>query len=154
MQESVSYAGLMRRILALIIDFVVLSAVFFPVTRMVKGVWIMSASEHQWDYGWFITDPLCIIFLAVIVLYFILLEGAIGATVGKMALGMHVVDLHGNRPGLLRSLVRNVMRAVDALPVFSILGMVLIVTSKECARLGDRVAGTRVILQSSENRRK
>ncbi|UCE25420.1 MAG: hypothetical protein JSU74_05075, partial [Candidatus Zixiibacteriota bacterium] len=57
------YAGPGIRFLALLIDLLVLCIVFFPVTRMVKGVWIMSAGDHLWAYGWLITDPLCIAFL-------------------------------------------------------------------------------------------
>lgn len=139
------FAGLGSRILALALDFLLLALVFFPVTRLVKGVWLMTSSEHLWSYGWFITDPLCLAFLGVIVLYFILLEGLWGATPGKRLLGLRVIDIAGNKPGLGRGLARNLMRAVDALPIFSILGMVLIATSTEHTRLGDRVAGTRVV---------
>ena len=77
------YAGLGKRFAALVIDFLLLSLVFFPVTRAVKGVWMMSRQDHAWGYGWFITDPLCVTFLVVIVLYFVILEGAMGATVGN-----------------------------------------------------------------------
>jgi len=36
---------------------------------------------------------------------------------------------------------------VDSLPALNILGVVLIATSPERARFGDRVAGTRVIIR-------
>ena len=139
------YAGLGLRILALGLDFLLLAIIFFPTTRLVKGVWLLSGSDHLWSYGWLITDPLCLVFLGAIILYFVLLEGLWGATLGKRILGLRVVGLAGKRPGLGRALARNLLRAVDALPAFSILGMVLIATSAEKARLGDRVAGTRVI---------
>jgi len=139
------YAGLGFRFLALVIDLILFCVVFFPVTKLVKGVWLMQRGDHQWAYGWFITDPLCIIFLVIIVLYFILLEGWTGATVGKWALGLRVVDLTGGKPGIFRSAARNALRVVDALPAFNILGVVLILRSPECARFGDRAAGTRVI---------
>jgi len=142
---GVRYAGLWRRFAAVIIDFIILSLVFFPVTRLIKGGWIMSASDHAWGYGWFITDPLCLTFLIVIFLYFALLEGLFAATFGKKLLGMRVVRADGGQAGLRQALVRNLLRAVDALPAFNILGVVLIVTSPEKARIGDRVAGTRVI---------
>ena len=77
------YAGLNPRFLALLIDFVLFCIIFFPVTRIVKGVWVMNTGDHRWSYGMFITDPICIIFLIVIFLYFILLEGLVGATLGK-----------------------------------------------------------------------
>lgn len=142
------YASLSQRFLALVIDFFCLSLVFFPVTKIVKGVWIMSSQEHQWSYGWFITDPLCIAFLFIIILYFIILEGTIGATIGKKLLRMRVVNIYGSKLNLWQALVRNFLRIVDALPAFNILGVVLIIKSPERARFGDRVAGSRVILKS------
>lgn len=141
------YAGLGRRFVALVIDFLLLSMIFFPITRIFKGVWIMSTEDHLWEYGWFITDPLCISFLVIIVLYFVLAEGIFGATFGKRFSGLKVIQLNGGNPGVLRALIRNLLRAVDALPAFSILGAALILTSPERARFGDRVAGTRVIRQ-------
>ncbi|MBN1211964.1 MAG: RDD family protein [candidate division Zixibacteria bacterium] len=145
--ESI-YAGLGRRFAALVIDFIVLSLIFFPVTRLVKGVWVMSSGDHLWGYGWLVTDPLCLVFLVVIFLYFVLLEGFFGATAGKWFTGLKVVDVNGRPPGLRRALVRNVLRVIDALPALNILGVVLILKSPERARFGDRVAGTRVIFKS------
>jgi len=105
----------------------------------------MKGGDHQWQYGWFITDPLCISFLIIIILYFIFLEGILGGTIGKIMLSIRVVKLDGSKIGLKKSLIRNFLRLVDALPAFNILGVVLIIKSPENARYGDRVAGTRVI---------
>lgn len=143
--SQVQYGCLGLRFVALAADFFFLSLVFFPVTRVVKGVWIMSSEEHFWEYGWLVTDPLCLIFLLVIVLYFVLLEGTHGATIGKRLCRLRVVGMDNRKPGIARSAVRNILRAIDALPAFNILGVVLIITSPEKARFGDRVAGTRVI---------
>jgi uncharacterized RDD family membrane protein YckC len=46
---------------------------------------------------------------------------------------------------MARSAARNVLRVVDGLPVLNVVGIVLILTSPEKARFGDRVARTRVI---------
>ncbi len=140
-----AYAGVAIRYLAILLDLMVLSAVFFPVTRIAKGTWIMSASDHRWAHGWFVTDPLCLAFLAAIFLYFVLFEAFAGATPGKMAAGLRVVRPVGGRPGLPRSLVRNVLRVVDGLPALGILGAVLIATSGDRTRIGDRLAQTRVV---------
>jgi uncharacterized RDD family membrane protein YckC len=145
MENDRRYAGLWPRFWALGVDVLLFCAVFFPVTRLTKGVWLMAASDHRWAYGLFITDPLCIAFLAIMALYFWLLEGLAGATLGKWALGLRVIAGDGGRPGLRASLVRNALRIVDGLPACSILGIVLIARSPERARCGDRVAGTRVV---------
>lgn len=141
------YAGLSRRFWALVLDFAFLSLIFFPVTRLVKGVWLMSRTDHLWGYGWLVIDPLCLVFLVIIVVYFILSEGVGGATLGKRLVNIRVINRDGGRPGIRRAAVRNLLRSVDALPVFNILGVALILTSPEKARIGDRVAGTRVIIR-------
>jgi uncharacterized RDD family membrane protein YckC len=140
------YAGLRQRFWALLIDFLILSALFLAVTRLVKGVWIMRADDHLWSWGWLVTDPLCIAFLIVMLGYFVILEGFTGATIGKYLLGIKVVRGDGGRAGFGSSLIRNLLRIVDALPTLNILGVVLIATSVEKARLGDRAAGTRVVV--------
>ncbi|MEW6336463.1 MAG: RDD family protein [Acidobacteriota bacterium] len=139
------YAGAMPRALALVLDVAVLSAVFFPVTRVVKGTWVMTASDHQWSRGWLVTDPLCLAFLLVMLLYFVVFEAFVGGTPGKLVLRLRVVGADGSPVGLRRAIVRNLLRVVDSLPALGILGAVLIASSNERTRIGDRVAGTRVI---------
>lgn len=143
--SDVAYAGLWPRFWALVVDGLLFCAVFFPVTRLLKGVWFMSAADHRWVSGLFITDPLCVAFLVVMLLYFVLLEAWAGATLGKWLLSIRVVDKGGGRPGLARSAIRNVLRLLDGLPAFNIVGVILIWRSSERARFGDRVAGTRVV---------
>ncbi|HHX65888.1 MAG TPA: RDD family protein [Chloroflexi bacterium] len=143
--EGASYAGLGPRLAALAVDGLLLCGVFFPITRLVKGVWLMSATDHRWVSGLFITDPLCIAFLIAMFAYFSLAEGLTGATVGKRAMGLRVVRPDGGRPGLKRGAFRNLLRFIDGLPAFNIIGIVTIVRSPECARIGDRIADTRVV---------
>ena len=145
MTKGTRYAGLAARFAALVIDFLLFCAMFFPITRMVKGVWLMSASDHRWASGWVVFDPICLVFLVVIVVYYVAFEAFAGATLGKWALGLRVVSLDGTKPGLRRSLIRNVLRLVDTLPALNILGVILILTSPQNARFGDRVAETRVV---------
>jgi len=128
-----------------VLDILLLSAVFFPVTRVLKGAWVMSPADHRWARGWFVTDPLCLAFLLIMFLYFVLFEGFAGGTPGKRAVGLRVVRAGGGRVGLPGAVVRNVLRVVDALPAVGILAAILIASSQERARLGDRVAGTRVV---------
>ena len=145
MKQEPRFAGLWPRFLALVIDFLLFCAFFFPITRLVTGSWILSSASHRWKYGWFITDPLCISFLFVMLLYFVVLEGMAGVTLGKWVVGLRVERAGGGRPGLTRGFLRNLLRLVDGLPAFSILGVVLILSSEERARFGDRIAGTRVV---------
>ena len=145
------YAGLGLRFLALVIDFAFLSLLFFPATRIIKGTWLLTSADHQWNYGWFISDPLCLTFLAFIVLYFVVFEGTVGATLGKRLTHLKIIRADGAPPNLKQALIRNLLRAVDALPAFSLLGIYLIATSPERVRFGDRVAGTRVVVISDRD---
>jgi uncharacterized RDD family membrane protein YckC len=77
----------------------------------------------------------------------ILMEAYVGWTVGKRILGMRVVDGSGSKIGLSKSVIRNLLRLVDGLPAFNILGIVLIVSSPRDQRFGDRVAKTYVMRQ-------
>ena len=145
MEDTRNYAGLGKRFLALLIDFLLFCACFFPVTRIVKGLWLMSPHDHNWVNGWFISDPLCLAFLIIMVIYIVLLEGLLGTTAGKWILGLRVIGTDGRLPGVWKSALRNALRIVDSLPTLNILGVILILRSAERARFGDRVAGTRVI---------
>jgi len=145
MQSRSNYAGVWVRLAAIVVDVLFLSAMFFPTTRIVKGVWVMSSSDHRWAGGLFVTDPLCLVFLVVMFLYFVLFEGLVGATPGKRVLGLRVVRADGTTAGLTRAFLRNVLRVVDSLPALGVLAAILISTSPERARFGDRAAETRVI---------
>jgi len=148
-ESNRTYAGIWPRFTALVADIVLMSCVFFPVTRVVKGTWLMSTSDHNWARGRFVSDPLCLSFLVVMFLYFVLLEGLGGATVGKRLMRLRVVDVNGGRAGLIRSLIRNVLRVVDGLPTMGLVGAILIVVTPDRTRVGDLVAGTRVVRYSA-----
>ncbi len=142
------FAGIRIRAAALLIDVVLFCAVFFPVTRVFKGVWLMAPTDHRWQRGLFIFDPLCLIFLIAIVAYYVGLE-AFGGSIGKRLLGLRIVNLDGRPPGLRASIIRNVLRVVDSLPACDLLGALLVTWSPERMRLGDRLAGTRVVRAST-----
>ena len=151
MRNESQYAGLGVRFLALLVDVLLFCACFFPVTRIIKGVWLMDPNDHNWVRGWFIFDPLCLVFLVAMGLYFVVLEGWLGATLGKWVLGLWVIGLDGRRAGLWKGIVRNALRLVDGLPALNLLGVILIQRSRERARFGDRLAGTRVIRSSYQD---
>ena len=151
MKNESMYAGLRERFLALLVDALLFCACFFPITRIVKGVWLMSPNDHNWVRDWFIFDPLCLAFLVFMGFYFIVLEGWLGATLGKWVLGLRVIGLDGDRAGLWKGIVRNALRLVDGLPAFNLLGVILIQRSKERTRFGDRIAHTRVIRISHQS---
>ncbi|MFC1892857.1 RDD family protein [Chloroflexota bacterium] len=74
------------------------------------------------------SDPIYIVFLFIIFTYLILMEAYVGWTVGKMILGMKGVDGSGNKIGLSKSVIRNLLRFADGLPTLNILGIILIIS--------------------------
>jgi len=132
--------GVVRRGIALVLDFLFLSIFFFPATYLYSGKWIMSYEDHYWG----ITDPICLVFLFIIFAYLILMEAYIGWTVGKRILSMRVLDVTGHKIGLNKSIIRNLLRLVDGLPTLNILGIILILSSPKGQRFGDRIAETYV----------
>lgn len=68
-----------------------------------------------------------------------------GATPGKRALGLTVVNNDGTPVGPAASLLRNLLRAVDFLPLFYAAGLVSMLLDGDFRRLGDLAAGTLVV---------
>jgi hypothetical protein len=65
--------------------------------------------------------------------------------VGKRLIGLRVVDARGLRLEPSQIVVRNLMRALDALPALYLVGGVACVISRHRQRLGDLAAGTVVV---------
>lgn len=72
-----------------------------------------------------------------------------GQTPGKRKAGIRVIKDSGRPLTAAESIGRNLMRIVDWLPAFYAVGMVSAVLTKENKRLGDLVAGSLVVRESS-----
>jgi len=72
-----------------------------------------------------------------------------GATPGKRALGLIVLHRDGTPVGLPASLTRNLLRAVDFLPLLYGFGLLSIVLSRDFQRLGDIAGGTLVVYREA-----
>jgi len=135
----INYKGVGRRAVATIIDGILLFVVHFAL-----GVVISLLAGRTKGAGLGLTYALYCLTSLLGFGYFIVLEATTGATLGKMALGMRVVKEDGSPCDWKASLIRNVLRVIDAL-FFYLLGAILIWTSDKKQRLGDRVAKTVVI---------
>ncbi|MFW5896413.1 MAG: RDD family protein [archaeon] len=85
------------------------------------------------------------LWLTVSILYHTLLEWRWGKTFGKYLVSIKVTRPDGSSPSFLGSLLRNVLRLIDWLPFFYLIGIVTIAVSKTDRRLGDRVGNTIVV---------
>jgi uncharacterized RDD family membrane protein YckC len=72
-----------------------------------------------------------------------------GQTLGKRALGLRVVSVDGTPVSLIPSIVRNLLRVVDALPGVYGVGLVCGMVDPSARRIGDIVAGTLVVHASA-----
>jgi uncharacterized RDD family membrane protein YckC len=78
--------------------------------------------------------------------YHVLFEVAGGGrTVGKRAAGLRVVMDGGSPVGLRASLIRNLMRLIEGLPLFYIPAIITALSTRNNQRLGDLAAGTLVV---------
>lgn len=92
------------------------------------------------------TPTIAFFWLAVIIIaYFTSFEAAFGATPGKAILRLRVVALDGGHPSFGAILMRNVLRLVDALPIFYLVGGLVAQSTLHEQRVGDIVARTTVI---------
>ncbi len=71
--------------------------------------------------------------------------GRSGQTPGKRMVGLRVLMRDGRPVGWGPSLIRNLLRVVDALPGAYTVGLVSVLLSPDFQRLGDLVAGTLVV---------
>lgn len=136
------YKGILPRLAAQIIDGIVLLIIFllsiYVTFRAVfADVWLTPLDSYFYA---------SVIFVSIQFLYFSILEGYSGMTVGKRALKMKVVNEDGSPCGVGPSLIRNILRFVDAIPYpLYIAGAYWVDKSTKRQRLGDRVAHTVVI---------
>ncbi|MFB1485847.1 MULTISPECIES: RDD family protein [unclassified Thiocapsa] len=78
-------------------------------------------------------------------LYPVVFEVRSGATPGKRVMGLMVVHDDGTPVRLPASLIRNLLRAVDFLPMLYGAGLVSMLVDRDFRRLGDLAAGTLVV---------
>ncbi|RLM83440.1 RDD family protein [Haloarcula sp. Atlit-7R] len=120
-----------RRIGAIIIDIVliaIVSSVISGILAQVRLAFLGSLFGLVIGFG-----------------YYIYLEGTYGQTVGKMALDIVVVMEDGDPIEYGPAAIRTVLRIVDALPAFYLIGIVAVLGTDRKQRLGDIVADTVVV---------
>jgi len=77
-----------------------------------------------------------------------------GQTPGKRWAGIRVIKDSGRPINAFEAIARNLVRAVDFLPVFYGVGVITMLLNAKNRRLGDYVAGTLVVHESSDNESK
>jgi uncharacterized RDD family membrane protein YckC len=136
-------AGLGSRFAAFCLDFL-LQVVFLIIAYVVVYFTFRGGGETS---SLLATGILAIVSLLDFFGYFVVCEMLwSGRSVGKRAAGIRVVRVGGAPVGFWSSLLRNVMRLIDAQPsAFYLVGSVLILATPKNQRLGDLLGNTVVI---------
>ena len=140
------YQGVAIRFVAILIDYLIIGVIsgILAIPLLVAAIVnVTNGNVSAVSLGSIVA--LSVVGLVVWFLYFTLLEGRYGQTVGKMALSIKVVrDADGAPIDYGEAAVRTVLRIIDGLFDY-LIGAIFIWTSDEKQRLGDRVAHTVVV---------
>jgi uncharacterized RDD family membrane protein YckC len=133
-------AGPVRRILAYLIDLLIRVLVLL-VLGVILLIALGGAPEPAlglWLFCWFVLEWG----------YYVFFETTgDGRSLGKRALSLRVVKEGGFPIGFIDSVLRNLLRGADFLPVGYIVGLFVMAGDARFRRLGDRVAGTIVVVE-------
>jgi uncharacterized RDD family membrane protein YckC len=127
-----------RRWLSTIVDHVIL--MLFAVGTVVSAGAVLGDSA---------AGAAVAILILPILAYFPLLEGRYGATPGKLAAGLRVVDRDGNVPGVAKACIRTLLRVIEVNPMLlgGVIAGICVLANRNRQRLGDMAAGTYVLLK-------
>jgi len=152
-EVTLSIAGLGGRCFAYAIDWhirmIVVFAWFMAVLLILTGGLSMEVMNNM-DEG---TGKMLLYVgfipaVAVYILYHPVFELLMrGRTPGKRRAGVRIVNLDGQTPGPGPILIRNIFRLVDSLPGFYMLGIVMVLFTKQHVRIGDLAAGTVLVYE-------
>lgn len=155
---NTNYAGFGQRLVAIIIDGIIIgvvqSFVFIPILAAMglgfaSGAENMDFSDPDQAAGMFgaimaAVGASWILAMVIQVLYFTLMESSKAqATVGKMALGLKVTDLQGNKLDFSKALIRNLCRLISNLTM--LIGYIIAAFTEKKQALHDIIAGTLVL---------
>ncbi|MCB1568113.1 MAG: RDD family protein [Xanthomonadales bacterium] len=151
--DSVVQAGFLRRWAALFLDQLILGVAFYAVffvVILVTGLFneLVTAQSGKADD---ISPAIVVVYLGMFALYYVMAGAYFGmmessrhqATVGKMALGIKVVDAQGRRLTLAHAVGRWFAAALSYLTLY--IGFLLAAFSHDKRALHDMVAGTQVV---------
>jgi uncharacterized RDD family membrane protein YckC len=138
------FAGVIDILIWLVL-FIVAAKIFGTTTHPLNG-------STQGTYLYLSGAPF-LLFVGLELTYFIIFEWRFGGTVGKLLVGARVVDEKGQRITLKQSVMRNVLRAVDAFPYVPpyLIGLIFVAGDHDKRRLGDKAANTLVVLKSGRS---
>ncbi|NDV77935.1 RDD family protein [Dysgonomonas sp. 511] len=145
-------AGLGQRILAYLIDWVVILIWVFG------WIWLFSkiVPYSIWDAGDYLPIIIWVMYIVPVLFYDFIFETLnYGQSPGKMVMNIRVINLDGTTPSTGSYLLRWLFRLVDFSLTNAVVGVIMVAVNKKNQRLGDLLAGTTVVdlKLNSRNRR-
>ncbi|RLE45407.1 MAG: RDD family protein [Candidatus Methanomethylicota archaeon] len=139
-------AGLGLRATAVIID----TAILFIIELLILSPLLLSPTYLAYFDQEVGPEGFNILFITIMIplwlVYFVLQEGLWGQTIGKRITKIKVVKTNGEKAGWLKVLIRNLFRFIDVIgPSPYAVGMISIMVTKNRQRIGDIIAGTKVV---------
>jgi uncharacterized RDD family membrane protein YckC len=143
------------RIGAALIDLLIMTVLAIVVSASVGRLSVTDASDGATGVGF--SSELggrgLMVFIALVLIYHFVLEAVTGRTVGKMLVGLRVTRPDGGRPSAGAIALRTVLRLLDGLPTFYLIGLITMLVSDRNQRLGDMAAKTVVTPAAPVRRR-
>jgi len=137
------YTSFLRRFLAYLLDLILLSIPFVLFFFLIFYDVLPAHSQFL------ITEPIVIAVISLAIsiqfIYFTLTEWYFGKSLGKALAGLKVLDDDLENITFTQSAARNSGRYADIVLGFYMLSFVLILRDPEKKRIGDYIAGTRVV---------
>lgn len=135
---SLRLAGPVSRFLALMVDFACIGTTLSLLSAILN---LTAAVSYDLSMALVI-----LVNFVVSVGYGIVLEWFWrGQTLGKRLLRLRVMDVQGLRLQFSQVVIRNLLRTVDSLPLFYLVGGLACLVSRQAQRLGDLAANTIVV---------
>ena len=135
-------AGIGSRFFASLIDGIVQSAMMVGLL-LIAGLGSPLRSSNLSTWG---NAAVILLFFLIFWGYHIIFETLWnGQTPGKRAAGLRILKDGGYPISFLDSVVRNLLRPVDFLPLFYGAGAIVVMSNSRCKRVGDFAAGTIVV---------
>lgn len=133
------------RIAGGLVDFVFALAIFFLFSILFGTV---SQTQNA-NFNVNLTGLPFLAYSLLMLLIYSWLEFRYGKTPGKFAVKTHVVRESGAPISFGQALARNALRVIDGL-LFYLVGLIIILATRERQRFGDIVAHTLVVADSAE----
>jgi len=159
MTQSTDYAGFWLRFIALIIDTIVVQIMqSFVIIPLLVMIGLSALVPLEFDLSNLSEDDLVtliptlisaifsVIFLSTViqVLYYSLMESSQHqATLGKMALGIKVTDMEGNKVDFMKAFLRNIGKILSSM--IMLIGYLMAGLTEKKQALHDMLASTLVV---------